>query len=558
MAKIHIGNEYSKTFDSIVKLYEEGCVQDGVIIKIDGDRIVTPSHEFVLSRGRASKTSVEKAALINENGATWFGAFRGEQFKNDTAEWLMFVETIKEHFHRNYSVLEYRPKIKKLSKEYVIAQIKLISNVLRCFYEGYAFDIKRADERDALEDVYGASFRMEITDGTGEAVPVLGKIYFRKKGSSFIPYSREEAELIDEHITKNFDGEEESENFLQNSVELTDTVVNELDKFVNSKDNDISSNLVFTDSTDRDAVELMVEKGPNENVELTCLSLSLLNIFHFKWRSDLYDILLEDRVVLKANVGIGGRISISCNSCAEKTMLIEAGKITLTINGMQKSVNIDAEREDLNLTASAIETAKERLFSKHLKRISCSENARLAGVCTKYVCKNDSVMIGSKEGLVCKCKNCPHPEVVFKCDDGIVRYTRDLVFVRDSMTLLPKEQTVQCDCCGRTFTKDSDNKRYICDFCKVADMGLDILDDTEYAKGKKLYRKYSGMLPLTTRFKGAKVKKYCQEDEDCIMFVIDKEVYVFNKDCQSQGGFLKAPEHKMGGENYEKYDVFRQ
>ena len=89
-------------------------------------------------------------------------------------------------------------------------------------------------------------------------------------------------------------------------------------------------------------------------------------------------------------------------------------------------------------------------------------------------------------------------------------------------------------------------------------MGLDILDDTEYAKGKKLYRKYRGMLPLTTRFKGAKVKKYCQEDEDCIMFVIDKEVYIFNKDCHSQGGFLKAPEHKMGGENYEKYDVFRQ
>ncbi len=57
-----------------------------------------------------------------------------------------------------------------------------------------------------------------------------------------------------------------------------------------------------------------------------------------------------------------------------------------------------------------------------------------------------------------------------------------------------------------SFTKDRDNKRYICDFCKVADMGLDILDDTEYAKGKKLYRKYRGMLPLTTRFKGAKVK----------------------------------------------------
>ena len=298
MARIHIGNEYCKTFDSIVKLYEEGCVEDGVITKIDGDRIVTPSHEFVLSRGRSSKTGAERTALINENGATWFGAFRGEKFKNNTAEWLMFVETIKEHFHRNYSVLEYRPNIKEISKEYVNSQIKLIDNALKCFYDDYAFEIKRADDEEGLEDVYGASFRMEITDGTGEAVPVLGKIYFRKKGTSFIPFSSSEAELIDAHITKNFDSEEEGENFLQNSAQLTDTVVNELDKLVNSSKNDLSSNLVFTDPADKEAVELMVEKGPNDNVELTCLSLSLLNIFHFKWRSDIYNILLEDKIVL--------------------------------------------------------------------------------------------------------------------------------------------------------------------------------------------------------------------------------------------------------------------
>ncbi|MCX4363049.1 MAG: hypothetical protein OSJ74_06685, partial [Clostridia bacterium] len=67
MAKIHIGSEYSKTFDSVVTLYQEGCVQDGVILKADADRIVTPSHEFVLSRGKASKSVGEKAALINED-----------------------------------------------------------------------------------------------------------------------------------------------------------------------------------------------------------------------------------------------------------------------------------------------------------------------------------------------------------------------------------------------------------------------------------------------------------------------------------------------------------
>ena len=79
MAKIHIGSEYCKTFDSIAKLYKEGCVEEGVIIRIDGDKIVTPSHEFVLSRNRTIKNDAEKAAVINDSGASWFGAFRGER-----------------------------------------------------------------------------------------------------------------------------------------------------------------------------------------------------------------------------------------------------------------------------------------------------------------------------------------------------------------------------------------------------------------------------------------------------------------------------------------------
>ena len=113
---------------------------------------------------------------------------------------------------------------------------------------------------------------------------------------------------------------------------------------------------------------------------------------------------------------------------------------------------------------------------------------------------------------------------------------------------MPKEDTIECSCCGRTYTKDSDGKEYVCDFCKVAQRGLDALDDTEYQRGKSLYVKYRGMLPMTTRIKSAKLKKYCQEDEDCIMFVIDKSVYIFNKDNQSEVGFLKSPERKIGGE----------
>ena len=375
---------------------------------------------------------------------------------------------------------------------------------------------------------------------------MLAKIYFHRQGSKFIPYGSGEAKLIDRHITENFDGEQEGMDGTYNSAHLTDTVVNELDKLVNASDNDISQYVVFTDSVDQEEVERMVEKGPNDKVDLTCMSLTLLNIFHFKWQSDLYYVLLGDKVALRARIGLGGRLTISCNTCSNHTPLINAGVITVKLpNGKKSSLTIDPKQEDLNMTASAIKTAKDHLFSKHVKRIVCTENARCAGGCMRYVCSTDTIEVDSKGGKEYKCRDCGYPEVIFKCDDGVVRYTKDLVFVRDALTLMPKESTMQCDCCGRTFTKEGDKKTYVCDFCKVADRGIDTIDESQLQRGKSLYAKYRGMLPLATRIKNAKSKKYCQEDEDCIMFLIDKSVFIFNKDNQSESGFLKAPERKI-------------
>ena len=107
MAKIYIGSEYGKTFDSVVKLYRENCIKEGSVLSADADRIVTPSHEFILARGAAARDDGSFNAVMGDNGASWFGMFRGESVKNDTAEWLMFVESVKEHFHRNYSIVEY-------------------------------------------------------------------------------------------------------------------------------------------------------------------------------------------------------------------------------------------------------------------------------------------------------------------------------------------------------------------------------------------------------------------------------------------------------------------
>lgn len=542
MAKIYIGSEYGKTFDSVVKLYRENCIKEGSVLSADADRIVTPSHEFILARGAAARDDGSFNAVMGDNGASWFGMFRGESVKNDTAEWLMFVESVKEHFHRNYSIVEYSPRRHVISNELIESHCALINNVLSSFFDNYVFDIRRGDESESLEDVYGASLRLEITDGTGEAVPVLGKVFFRKVGKKILPYGKEEAEVINSYLST-FDSEREEDELMQNSAELTDIVVNALDKLVypdgNSQGADLSDYVVLADGRDENAVGIMVEKGPNDNVDLTCLNLSLLNVLHFQWRKDNYDVRLDGKVALKAILGIGGRLSLYCNSCRKKSTLIEFNKIKYVFDGVEKTALINPAHQGLGLSEEILRQIKSGgTFTSHLLRISCSENARLAGRCVKYVCEDDTAVL---DGGVRKCKRCPHPEVVYVCEDGIARYTKNLAFVRDRMTLVPKDKIARCSCCGRSFYSETNSTDYVCDFCKITKLGIDAIDDAEYKQGNKLYRKYSGMLSLVKRIGSLNKKKYCKEDEDCIMFMIDESVLIFNKDTAKSSGYLSAP-----------------
>lgn len=541
MAKIYVGNEYDKTFDSIIKMYKNGCVPEGLIRKADKDRIVTDTQEFILTRNIDNSEEENVNASMGTDGASWFSLFRGGKAESKNAEWLMFVERIREYFHKNYSLVEYCPRDYRLSPDEVAIQKQTLEQLLKLFYKDYAFEIFQGDESESFEDIYGASLRMELTDGTGEAVPVLGKIFFRKTQKGIVPYTKEQAENISMYLQV-FDKEQPDYVSSQNSLELTDAVLNALDKLVhptNGSDNDLSGYLVFASENDDKAVDVMVEKGPNERVDIICQSLSIMNISHVKWKNDNYNIRLGGKTVLKAVIGIGGKLNIWCNNCKKKTSLIEYSQIKYEYEGKRKLLNIYLDREDFGIPQNILgEIISSGVFSKHLLRISCSENARLAGSCVRYVCEDDTVIL---EDNIVKCKNCPYPEVVFMCEDGIVRYTKNLAFARDRMTLVPKEKTVRCKCCGRTFFSEQPDNDYICDFCKVVKIGISSLDFNDYREGNRLYKKYAAMLPIGLRIKNVKKRKYCKEDEDCILFALDRTVLIFNKEKLGEKGFLPSP-----------------
>lgn len=541
MAKIYVGNEYDKTFDSIVRMYNEGFVPETLIKSINKNSILTNSHEFILKKDADNSSDEHLTASINNEGASWFAFFRGAKSESKNAEWLMFVESVKDYFHKNYSLVEYCPRDYKLSPNEIALQKQIIEQFLKLFYKDYNFEIFQGEEKEGIEDIYGASVRMELSDGTGEAVPVLGKIFFRKTARGIVPYSKEQAENISKYLQV-FDKQQKDFVSSQNSLELTDTVLNALDKLINASsgsDNDLSKYLVFASQKDDDAVGIMIEKGPNEKVDIICQSLSIMNISHLRWKNDNYNIRLNEKTVMKAIFGIGGKLSIFCNNCKKKTPLLEFNQIKYTFEGKKKLLNIFLDRENFGIPLNILEEIRtSNVFSKHLMRICCTENARLAGPCVRYVCEDDTLLL---EDNIQKCKNCPYPEVLFLCEDGTTRYTKNLAFARDRMTLVPKDKTVKCGCCGRTFYSEQPVSDYLCDFCKIIKTGISSLDFNDYKEGNKLYSKYASALPLSIRLKNIKSRKYCKEDEDCILFVIDKTVFIFDKEKLSEKGFLPSP-----------------
>lgn len=560
MAKIFVGNEYKSTFDSIVKMYSEGYTPQGLIVNAGDDRIITQSQEFILTRDKDTRSDESVDAKIDNDGASWFAVFRGSAPKNHNAEWLDFVEKIKQHFHKNFSLVEYSPHEDSTDQKEVEIHKQRIEEFLRLFYPDYVFEVAECKGEEKSEDIYGASLRLEITDGTGEAVPILGKVFFRKTAKQIIPFDKKEAEEISKSLLS-FDKTQENFKPSQNSRALTDTVIEALDKLTKNNLSDANSTkylddcLVLAGETDTLTIKSMVDRGPNENVRLYCRSLTVMNISHVKWQNESYDIKLGGKTVLKAVIGIGGRLDLSCNNCKSGAMLVDSGKIHYSFGGKKKVLVTSLDMANFAIPSEILKEVKESgVFSSHIKRISCQENIRVGSSCVRYVCKGDIVELDdtlAPGARICKCKNCPYPEVTFVCDNNVKRLTLNLAFARDKMTLVPGSNIVKCSCCGRTYYSDAEPKpkKYMCDFCAIAKTGIKGIEYNDYAKGNKLYRKYAGMLPLSLRMRYAKNRKYCKEDEDCILFIIENSkkqnaniVYKFDKDKLGAKGFLPSPE----------------
>ncbi len=553
MTKIIIGREYADAFQSICTLVEGGCVDKKIVREIrkgaSGASIITDTYEFEYSDDELLGAQEDSSALeFGADGATWFAPLRGEKREDGIAEWLSLIEQVAGSYHWKYSFIEYRQTARKVTDEERAQCISALNKIIALFFKNtvalQSVEVTEGDSEDGAEDIYCVSLRTELSGGSGAAVPVLGKVYFRKRGGKFYAIEDEEADGIDQAIyakmTSGTADAEQTENYAESGV--IDSVLGALnDLLYTDEGRGFTDSLCFGAKEDERIVQELLEQGSHDNMRLECSAVKVLGISHVRWINSSYVVRAGGSKLLRATVGFNNTLSLYCMNC-NGTPLIENNRIVYPKkDGEGKTVGkkvayIDFAAQNLGLSPEQIvDILADGAFAEHLLS-PCTHLAGARGVCKRTVCVADMENLGTPEQPIMKCKDCPYPEVVFSDGQLRRRYTPDLAFARDLMTLTDRAQVATCSCCGRGFTKKS-LKNGLCDFCRSA---LQAKGEAE-EKAKQCYQQYAHVFSPLFRLRNAGKVKLCFEEADLLLFRIGDGAYVLHKTDIEEEGYISYP-----------------
>ena len=542
--KIYVNRDYEQAFNSIYNLIQGGCL-DGAGWKVNNEIIDDGVYEYQLSSVYTGKDKTEKHGF-NSDGATWFKALRGVNVENNDAIWTSFIETVGVEYHKRYSVVEYQQQTKTLAeKKKALAENKeMVDQFIKLFYPDFykKTEIVEVEGEETVEDIYGVAMRIELSGGTGASLPVLCKVYFSKAGRTVTPLSSYAAQNIDDNLSEIIP--EETNNNQEISGEaIIDTTLNAVDNLINDSKFNFADFICYSDKADRIAVDNLLSQLSHDAVELECQRVDVLYITHVKASSFLYNVNYLGKPLFKFNNGLNKALTLYCANCNDDEKLVDSNHLVYEVNGEMKTAILQLGVDDFGLTSQQIDEINESgQLKNHYIKVSCHIPSR-GQECKTLKCKSQlfSVNVGdeSNEKLVCKCKDCPYPEVVYTTPLGEKKYTPAMTFAKDVMCLVDTRnedglQVEKCSVCGRYFTKGS-LKYNKCHTCFVAENGSGTLEQVE------LYNKYKGLLPLGARMGAISEKKFCVEDEEIILFVLGTKKYVFNKLSVKEKGYFEEP-----------------
>jgi len=542
MAKknIYVNREYEKAFDSICKLIQGGCLNglgwsaaDGIID--DG------TYEYQLSSVYTDKSKAVKHGF-NEDGATWFKALRGQAVENSDAIWTSFIETVGAEYHKRYSVVEYKQQPKtRIEKERALEENKEIVDLfIKLFYPEFyqKTEVVEVEGEENKEDIYGVAMRIELSGGTGASLPVLCKVYFSKNGRVVTPISSHSAQGIDVNLAEIIP-EDVNDNQIIPGENIIDTTLNAIDNLINNNEVNFADYICYSDKSDKVAVDNLLDQLLHDAVELECQRVDVLYITHITASSFLYDVYHCGKPLFRLNNGLNKALTLYCLNCGAREKLVDSNYITYNVDGVENSIALQLDMHNFGLDAEQIETIKEYSGLKnHYKHVSCPV-ANRGQECKVVKCQSQLFEIANGDEMLCKCKDCPYPEIVYTTILGEKKYTPAMMFAQDVMSLVDPQteegKVEKCSSCGRYFTSKSMHSKK-CPTCYAANKSVGSVEQ------KQLYRKYKSLLPLRVRLGAFIAQKYCVEDDELIIFVLGSKKYSFNKLCVKEKGYFDKPQ----------------
>lgn len=529
---IKVGKQYKDAFKSICNLYRNGAVNRDVIQSIEGNTIkLANAKEFEYVETDSPNRGTDFG--MTKRGASWFAGFRDETIDDSDSSWKTLIENVAQNYHDKYSFVEFKEKTLEINEEDNQKNKEMILTFTKYFFDELTgstlLDIEKEDKNN-IDDIYCASLKMAVDNGSGEAKIVLAKLFFRQFKKTLVPLITDEAREVQNYINDLLT--ESSGDPYEIESNKIDAVVGAVENVI--KNDDFDNYFTLSSLDDEININNMVEKGPNDEVELNCRSVKVLGISHIRWNKNIYLLKYHGKPLLKYEVGISKKLSCYCINCGNE-ILVSGNQILMKNN---EKIKVDLSLPEFGLTNKEkilIET--ESILSDHVFGVSCLKNRTKRTDCSRICCISQVETINGE--IICK--KCPYPEILFIDNEGKYHLTKDLVFTRDTFEMKDRSNTKICSCCGRVFTLDGLNTKNTCSFCnKVLFYENSNLADSEKSELTKKYKKYSTILPLRIRVGGLFKKKYCFEQEDILLFVIGKNIYKFDKLKISDKGYIEG------------------
>lgn len=548
MTTVIVERKYKQAFESICELLKDGFLADkhdgndfvSAYTDRNGKAIIDGEYKYVLGKDDA----VEEESAQAESGRKGFGWFAGvRDYKkvSQKSRWEGLMENVSRTYHKLYSLVEYKEKRDDVAEEKALVGCReAVDKLYKTFMPDRTAGVEvRPCSDNAMDDFYGVTLRTDISASTGASVPILCKAYFKRVEGRLVSVRREDAVDVENYLGECVVDAAKTYNdaITTEPIGAKDDIIfgtiDAVDRLLKSRDGIKFEDAMFcVGKEDEDEIDRLVSQTAHDGATLRVVAAKILGISHVRWSSHAYDVYECGERMFRISLGLNDMISLRCASCG--STVVDKNVIEFGDFGRDTTITLYPKMRNFGLTEREIKTLYDnKVFKKHNYRLTCPENFRNPH-CTRYVCLTEDRVFSYETPsgeTVYHCKTCPYAEIAYTDAAGRKRYTPTLTYACDVHDMVDSSTVHECSVCGRNI-KSEDSR---CPLCQSIGLASGV------PAARALYKKYSGMLPISGRLFVKPNDKRAYEDSEIILFCMNKKRYIVYKSKLKDSGLIEKP-----------------